>query len=94
MSEETQREPQSIWSPLSVPHFRFFWYGMCLSTAAFWMQNIAVTWLMRDWTNGDAVMVSLVQTALFLPVMLLSLIAGTLADMFDRRRFLIFSQFG
>lgn len=65
---------------------------MSLSTTAFWMQNIAVTWLMRSWTDGDAVMISLVQTALFLPVMLLSLPAGSIADMFDRRKFLIFSQ--
>ena len=84
--------PVSTWSPLTVPRFRAFWAGMSLSTTAFWMQNIAVTWLMRDWTNGDAVMISLVQTALFLPVMLLSLPAGTIADMFDRRKFLIFSQ--
>ncbi|NKB42715.1 MAG: MFS transporter [Alphaproteobacteria bacterium] len=84
--------PVSTWSPLAVPRFRAFWIGMSLSTTAFWMQNIAVTWLMRDWTDGDPVMISLVQTALFLPVMLLSLPAGTIADMFDRRKFLIFSQ--
>lgn len=47
---------------------------------------------MRDWTNGDAVMISLVQTSLFLPVMLLSLPAGAIADMFDRKAFLMISQ--
>lgn len=82
----------SVWSPLGVPRFRAFWIGMSLSTTAFWMQNIAVTWLMRDWTEGDPVMISLVQTALFLPVMLLSLPAGAIADMFDRKTFLIISQ--
>lgn len=82
----------SVWSPLGVPRFRVFWIGMSLSTTAFWMQNIAVTWLMRDWTDGDPVMISLVQTALFLPVMLLSLPAGAIADMFDRKTFLIISQ--
>jgi len=65
---------------------------MSLSTAAFWMQNIAVTWLMRDWSDGDPLMVSLVQTALFLPVMMLSLPAGAISDLFDRRRLLIYSQ--
>lgn len=92
MSEENAVTPKSVWSPLSVPRFRAFWAGMSLSTTAFWMQNIAVTWLMRDWTNGDPVMISLVQTALFLPVMLLSLPAGAIADMFDRKKFLIISQ--
>lgn len=84
--------PVSTWSPLAVPRFRAFWIGMSLSTTAFWMQNIAVTWLMRDWTNGDPIMISLVQTALFMPVMILSLPAGAIADMFDRRKLLIFSQ--
>lgn len=92
MTENLAPPATSVWSPLSVPTFRAFWVGMSLSTTAFWMQNIAVTWLMRSWTDGDAIMISLVQTALFLPVMLLSLPAGTIADMFDRRKFLIFSQ--
>ena len=92
MTTSSTSKPTSVWSPLQVPRFRAFWIGMSLSTTAFWMQNIAVTWLMRSWIGGDAVMISLVQTALFLPVMLLSLPAGTIADMFDRRRFLIFSQ--
>lgn len=92
MSDGSKPVSQSVWSPLSVPRFRYFWIGMCLSTSAFWMQNIAVTWLMREWTDGDPVMISLVQTALFLPVMLLSLVAGVLTDAFDRRRFLMVSQ--
>lgn len=92
MSAENASASTSVWSPLGVPRFRAFWVGMSLSTTAFWMQNIAVTWLMRDWTGGDPVMISLVQTALFLPVMLLSLPAGAIADMFDRKTFLIVSQ--
>lgn len=92
MAEEHTSPPLSVWSPLGVPRFRAFWVGMSLSTTAFWMQNIAVTWLMRDWTDSDPVMIALVQTALFLPVMLLSLPAGAIADMFDRKTFLIISQ--
>ena len=87
-----RKHRQTVWSPLAMPAFRAFWVGMSLSTAAFWMQNIAVTWLMKDWSDGDPVLVSLVQTALFLPVMLLSLPAGAISDMFDRRRLLIYSQ--
>jgi len=47
---------------------------------------------MKDWSGGDPVLVSLVQTALFLPLMVLSLPAGVISDMFDRRRLLIYSQ--
>ena len=65
---------------------------MSLSTITFWMQNIIATSLMISWTNGDALMLSFVQTALFLPAMVLSLPFGILADIIDRRKFLIFSQ--
>lgn len=92
MTTQKNAPPTSVWSPLTEPAFRIFWGGMSLSTAAFWMQNIAVTWLMKSWTDSDPVMVSLVQTALFLPVMVLSLPAGSIADKFDRRRLLMISQ--
>jgi MFS family permease len=92
MSNNTNKNFLSIWSPLKVFNFRIFWAGMSLSTIAFWMQNIIATSLMISWTNGDALMLSFVQTALFLPAMVLSLPFGILADIIDRRKFLIFSQ--
>ena len=92
MSNICDKTQLSIWSPLKIFDFRIFWAGMSLSTIAFWMQNIIATSLMISWTNSDALMLSLVQTALFLPAMLLSLPFGILADIFDRRKFLIFSQ--
>jgi len=82
----------TIFSPLSHSTFRTFWIGMSVSTAGFWMQNITVTWLMREWSQSDPFLVSLVQTAMFLPVMLLSLPAGVIADRFDRRIFLIIAH--
>lgn len=92
MSNICDKTQLSIWSPLKIFDFRIFWAGMSLSTIAFWMQNIIATSLMISWTNSDALMLSFVQTALFLPAMLLSLPFGILADIFDRRKFLIFSQ--
>ncbi len=56
------------------------------------MQNITVTWLMREWSQTDPLLVSLVQTAMFLPVMFLSLPAGVIADRFDRRILLIIAH--
>ena len=92
MSNIYDKQSLSIWSPLKIFDFRIFWAGMSLSTIAFWMQNIIVTSLMIKWTDSDALMLSFVQTALFLPAMLLSLPFGILADIVDRRKFLIFSQ--
>ena len=79
----------SIWPLLRMPLFRAVWLGICLSNLGYWMQTITAAWLMKEWTNGDPILVSLVQTAYFLPTVLLIVAAGTLADTFDRRQLLI-----
>jgi MFS family permease len=56
------------------------------------MQTITAAWLMKDWTDGDPILVSLVQTAYFLPTVLLIVASGTLADTLDRRRLLIIAN--
>ena len=55
------------------------------------MQSVGAAWLMGDLTTSPT-LVALVQTATLLPVFLLGLPAGALADIFDRRRLLIVSQ--
>lgn len=52
------------------------------------MQNLGAAWLMTDLSDSPA-MVGLVQSAQALPGLLFALVAGALADMFDRRRFLM-----
>ncbi len=79
-------------TPMQRPEYRRFWIGLSVASIGFWTHNVAATWLMKDWSNGDPVMIALVQSSISLPVMLTALPAGVLADMFDRRRFLIFSQ--
>ena len=58
-----------------------------------WMQTVGAQWLLIDEPNA-ATLVSLVQTASLLPMLLLALPAGVLADSFDRRRLLIGVQLG
>jgi len=82
----------SIWALLRLPLFRAIWLGICLSNLGYWMQTITAAWLMKDWTGGDPILVSLVQTAYFLPTVLLIVASGTLADTFDRRRLLILAN--
>lgn len=77
--------PSSIWSPLRQQAFRGLW----LCGAAFFigsgMQTMAAAWLMVEVT-GSSFLAALVQTAVFLPMFLLALPAGVLADTTDRRR--------
>jgi len=82
----------SVWQLLRFPLYRAMWIGICLSNLGYWMQTITAAWLMKEWSGGDPVLVSLVQTAYFLPTVLLIVAAGTLADTFDRRWLLIFAN--
>lgn len=81
----------SALAPLAEPLFRSLWIAAVISYTGSWMQNIATGWLMTSLTRS-AMWVSLVQVALSLPVLLIALPAGTLADMLDRRKFLLFTQ--
>ena len=55
------------------------------------MQDTAGTWLMTALT-ASPLLIALMQTAAALPVLFLGLLAGATADIFDRRRLLIFWQ--
>jgi MFS family permease len=74
----------SPWAPLRQRAFRWLWLGVLISWTGTWMQTVGAQWLVVDAPNAPA-LVSLVQAANFLPVMLLALPGGVLADSFDRR---------
>jgi MFS family permease len=74
----------SAWAPLRQRAFRWLWIGMLISWTGTWMQVVGAQWLLVDAPNA-AVLVSFVQAATTLPVMLLALPGGVLADSFDRR---------
>jgi len=81
----------SPWAPLREPLFRSLWIAAVISYTGTWMQNVGAGWLMTELTVSP-LMVSLVQAAAMLPVFLVILPAGALADMVDRRRLLLITQ--
>ncbi|MGB7148987.1 MAG: MFS transporter, partial [Terriglobales bacterium] len=81
----------SPWAPLGEPLFRSLWIASVISYTGTWMQNVGAAWLMTQMTT-DPLMIGLVQAAASLPVFLVILPAGALADMVDRRRFLLLTQ--
>jgi MFS family permease len=81
----------SAWAPLHEPLFRSLWVAAVISYTGTWMQNVGAGWLMTQLTMSP-LMVSLVQAATTLPVFLVILPAGALADMVDRRRLLLLTQ--
>lgn len=83
--------PTSPWSPLRIPMFRALWIASLASNVGAWMHNMGAGWLMTS-LSPSPVMVALVQTATTLPIFLLAMPAGALADIIDRRRYLIVIQ--
>src|ERR671938_361071 len=87
----TSAADSSPWAPLRRPTFRWLWLGVLISTIGTWMQTVGAQWLVVDEPSA-AVLVSLVQAANTLPVMLLAFPGGVLADAFDRRWLLLTVQ--
>jgi MFS family permease len=85
------RRAVSPWAPLSESLFRSLWIASVISYTGTWMQNVGAGWLMTQMTMNP-LMIGLVQAAGALPVFLVILPAGALADMVDRRRFLLRTQ--
>ena len=79
----------TTWAPLRNRAFRWLWMGVLISWVGTWMQTVGAQWLLVDAPNA-ATLVSFVAAANTLPVMLLALPGGVLADSFDRR-WLLFS---
>ncbi|HBX55707.1 MFS transporter [Pseudomonas sp. UBA2684] len=81
----------SFWAPLRHRLFVGLWLACAVANMAIWMQTVGAAWIMTL-LSGSPLMVSLVQTAITLPVFLFGLLGGVLADRMDPRRLLLFTQ--
>ena len=81
----------SAWAPFRFPDFARMASAQFVSNIGSWMQTVGAQELMLTLTTS-ATMVALIQTAAGLPVVLLSVPAGAIGDLVDRRRLLIASQ--
>jgi MFS family permease len=68
------------------------WTTWLMANLCMWMNDVAAAWMMTSLTTTP-LWVALVQTASTLPVFLLGLPSGALADILDRRRYFILTQF-
>jgi MFS family permease len=82
--ERSKFAADSLAAPLRHSVFRRIWLASLLSNLGLMIQAVGAAWAMTQMTSS-ADKVALVQTALMLPVMLISMPAGAIADMHDRR---------
>ncbi|MCK8503412.1 MFS transporter [Myxococcus fulvus] len=78
-------------APLRHATFRTLWLAVLASHIGTWVHDVAAAWFMSERT-GSPLMVAAVQSATTMPVVVFALVAGTLADIVDRRRYLITIQ--
>jgi MFS family permease len=78
----------SPWSPFRHPAFAVIWTATVVSNIGSWMYSAASAWLMTT-LDSDPRTVALVQVASSLPIFLFAIPAGAIADIVDKRRFLL-----
>lgn len=91
MSEQQQAKTANARGPLGFPVFRALWIATIVSNVGTWMHDVGAGWLMTS-LSPNPLLVALVQAATTLPMFLLALPAGALADIVDRRKMLLAAQ--
>ena len=75
-------------------NFRFFFFGQLISVTGTWMQTLAQGWLLGTLVGWDqaVVYIGLLGVVQFLPVLVLGLFGGIIADIWPKRRTVIGTQ--
>ena len=81
----------SAWAPLRSRIFFALFVAQLVSNLGSLMQSVGAAWLIGD-LGGSAMLIALVQTATFLPMFLVGIPAGAIADIVDRRRLIMVSH--
>ena len=91
MTDPQEARPTSPWAPLSHRLFLWLWIASVVSQIGSFMTDVAQGWLMTT-LSASPLLVALLATAESIPFFLLSLPAGAMADVVDRRKLLIVAQ--
>ncbi|MHB8644395.1 MAG: MFS transporter [Thermomicrobiales bacterium] len=90
--ERAPRPPlKQTFRALRNPNYRLFWFGQVISMVGTWMQRIGQAWLVLHLTNSPLAL-GIVTACQTLPVLLLALFGGVIADRMPKRRVLTITQ--
>ncbi|MGH8965587.1 MAG: MFS transporter, partial [Actinomycetes bacterium] len=76
---------------LRTPNFRIYLGAHAIASTGTWMQNIALEWLVLELT-GDPVAVGITMACQFLPMLLIGMYGGMIADRYPKRIILMVTQ--
>jgi MFS family permease len=82
---------QSVWSPLRIPVFRNLFIADLMSDMGTFMQSVGAAWLMVSFGAGPG-LIALTQTASSLPFFVFALPAGSIGDIVDRRKLILYTE--
>ncbi len=82
---------RSIFRALKYRNYRYYYYGQSISLIGVWVQNIAMGWLVYRLT-GSALLLGTITFALQIPSLFITPFAGVLADRWNRRNVIIYTQ--
>src|SRR6218665_493376 len=83
----------STFAPFRYPAFRAIWIANLASNLGATIQSVAAAWLMTELTSSHRLL-ALVQASATIPIMLLGVFAGAIADNYDRRIVMLAAQTG
>lgn len=82
-------EPGSgVFAPFSIAAFRLIWICNLFANLGTWAQSVAAAWVVTE-AHASPLTVAMIQVAAALPLVLLSILSGVLADNHDRRRIML-----
>lgn len=87
------RKPGGTFAPFRYPAFRAIWIANLFSNLGAAIQSVAAAWLMTELTTSHR-LIALVQASATIPIMLFGVIAGAIADNYDRRLVMLAAQTG
>ncbi|HEX2813801.1 MAG TPA: MFS transporter [Sphingopyxis sp.] len=93
MSATQTSSPPSSLAPFRYPAFRAIWIANLASNMGSMIQSVGAAWLMTELTTSHQ-LIALVQAGATIPILLLGVFAGAIADNFDRRRVMLAAQSG
>ncbi|MGP2493687.1 MFS transporter [Mesorhizobium sp. PUT5] len=91
IEDEPEVERASALAPFQHPIFRAVWSANLVSSLGGLIQGVGAAWMMTTIATSS-IQVALVQASTTLPIMLFALVAGAIADSFDRRKVMLVAQ--